>query len=100
MADQIQMVEADVRKAANKIESAADQAHGIAIADHVAEVAADMPGSQSAGAVGMTKTAWTHSLNAWVNQAHRYHRSLTAAAAHITKTDIAIGQSAVGSGRG
>lgn len=100
MDDQIQMMEADVRKAANKIESAADQVHRIGIAEHLAKVSDDLPGSRSAGAVGKTVTAWTHELNIWTKQAHGYHRSLSAAADHISREDIAVSQRAVGAHRG
>ncbi|MFI5623484.1 hypothetical protein ACIA03_08470 [Nocardioides sp. NPDC051685] len=85
---EIRMVAADVRKSAQSIESAADQAAKIKLGDHIAAVSSAMPGSNSAGPAGRLQADWDSDMQKWTKAAHDHHRGVVAASRSIHEQDL------------
>lgn len=83
----VQMIEADVRKSANKIQEAANNVKGIDFSDSISAITSALPGSTCVGAANKLKTELKTNLDAWVTSANSHHELTNNAADHIVASD-------------
>jgi hypothetical protein len=85
---EIRMVAADIRKSAQSIESAADQATRIKLGEDVSAVSSALPGSNSAGPAKRLQADWIDDMQRWVKSAHDHHRGVVEASKSIHEQDL------------
>lgn len=83
----VRMVEADVRKSAQKIKAAANHVEGIDFGDAISGISSSLPGSTCIGAANKLETELNDNLDSWVKAANSHHEHTTNAAAHIVAAD-------------
>lgn len=83
----VQMIEADVRKSAQKIQAAANNVKGIDFSDSISAITSALPDSTCVGAANKLKTELKTNLDAWVKSANSHHELTTNAADHIVAAD-------------
>jgi hypothetical protein len=84
----VEMVEADVRKSAQKIQAAANHVKGIDFSDSISAITSAMPGSTCVGAANKLKTELKSDLDGWVKAANNHHELTNNAADHIVAADV------------
>lgn len=83
----VQMIEADVRKSAQKIQAAANNVKGIDFSDSISAITSALPDSTCVGAANKLKTELKTNLDAWVKSANSHHELTNNAADHIVASD-------------
>lgn len=90
----IQLVEADVRRAARSVKSAADEAQSVELGTHVGETAGTMPSSNSASAATRLAAQWNSDVQEWSRLAGAHAELMSQAASHITAADVDVASTA------
>ncbi|GGR54526.1 hypothetical protein GCM10010197_21270 [Nocardioides luteus] len=83
----VQMIEADVRKSAQKIQAAANNVKGIDFSDSISAITSALPGSTCMSAANKLKTELKTNLDGWVKSANSHHELTNNAADHIVEAD-------------
>ncbi|MHA3948985.1 hypothetical protein [Cellulomonas bogoriensis] len=78
MTGQVEIESADVRDAARAVGAAGDAAAAVDHPEHVAALAAALPGSRSANAARRLRTAWRDASTGWVDEARTQQARLDA----------------------
>ncbi|MDR7311596.1 hypothetical protein J2S40_002654 [Nocardioides luteus] len=81
------MIEADVRKSAQKIQAAANNVKGIDFSDSISAITSALPGSTCMSAANKLKTELKTNLDGWVKSANSHHELTNNAADHIVEAD-------------
>lgn len=88
----VEMVEADVRTSAQKIQAAANNVKGIDFSESISVITSALPGSTCVGAANKLKTELKNDLDGWVKAANSHHELTNNAADHIVAADVASQQ--------